>query len=77
MAYCMYLRKSRVDYEAERTSNEDTLSRHYDILSDLAIKNKHVIGQVYREVVSGDTIQDRPQVQQMISDIIAGKWEGV
>lgn len=77
MAFCMYLRKSRVDYEAERTSHVDTLSRHYDILSDLAIRNHHVIGYVYREVVSGDTIQDRPQVQQMIADIIAGKWEGV
>lgn len=77
MAYCMYLRKSRIDYEAERTSNVDTLSRHYDILMDLAIKNGHAIGEVYREVVSGDTIQDRPQVQRMIADIIAGKWEGV
>lgn len=77
MAFCMYLRKSRVDYEAERTSHVDTLSRHYDILSDLALRNHHVIGHVYREVVSGDTIQDRPQVQQMIADIIAGKWEGV
>ena len=77
MAFCMYLRKSRIDYEAERTSHVDTLSRHYDILSDLAMRNHHVIGHVYREVVSGDTIQDRPQVQQMIADIIAGKWEGV
>lgn len=77
MAFCMYLRKSRVDYEAERVSHVDTLSRHHDILSDLAVRNRHVIGHVYREVVSGDTIQDRPQCQQMINDIIAGKWEGV
>lgn len=77
MAFCMYLRKSRTDYEAEQYSNVDTLSRHYDTLSDLAAKNRHLIGHVYREVVSGDTITDRPQVQQMIADIIAGKWEGV
>lgn len=73
----MYLRKSRTDYEAERLSGEDTLSRHYDILTDLARRNRHVIGQVYKEVVSGDTIQSRPQCQQMLNDLIAGKWEGV
>ena len=77
MAYCMYLRKSRRDYELEQTTGEDTLSRHHDILTDLACRNRHYIGHIYREVVSGDTSQDRPQCQQMLNDVIAGKWEGV
>lgn len=78
MAYCMYLRKSRRDLELEHTTGEDTLARHHSILTDLAQRNHHLIGQIYREVVSGaDAIQDRPQCQQMLNDMIAGKWEGV
>lgn len=77
MAYCMYLRKSRSDRDAEMLSGEDTLSRHYAILTDLAARNRHAIGAVFREVVSGDSITERPQCQQMLNDLIAGKWEGV
>lgn len=77
MAYCMYIRKSRVDYEVERLGGEDTLSRHRAILTDLAIRNHHVIGQIYEEVISADSIQARPQCQQLLNDLIAGKWEGV
>lgn len=77
MAYCMYLRKSRRDRELEQTTGEDTLSRHRSILTDLARRNHHLISETYHEVVSGDTIQDRPQCQRMLNDLIAGKWEGV
>lgn len=77
MAYCAYVRRSRLDYEAERISHEDTLARQRAILTDLAAANRHVISEYYEEVVSGDTIQDRPRCQQLIADLIAGKWEGV
>lgn len=77
MAYCAYIRRSRLDYEAERISHEDTLARQRAILMDLAAANHHVIAECYEEVVSGDTIQDRPRCQQLIADLIAGKWEGV
>lgn len=77
MAYCAYVRRSRLDYEAERVSHEDTLARQRAILTDLAAANHHVISEYYEEVVSGDTIQDRPRCQQLIADLIAGKWEGV
>ena len=77
MAYCAYVRRSRLDYEAERVSHEDTLARQRAILTDLAAANRHVISEYYEEVVSGDTIQDRPRCQQLIADLIAGKWEGV
>ena len=77
MAYCAYIRRSRLDYESERISHEDTLARQRDILMDLAAANRHVIAECYEEVVSGDTIQDRPRCQQMIADLIAGKWEGI
>lgn len=77
MSYCAYVRRSRLDYEAERVSHEDTLARQRAILTDLAAANRHVISEYYEEVVSGDTIQDRPRCQQLIADLIAGKWEGV
>lgn len=77
MAYCMYLRKSRRDYEAETISHEDTLARHRTILTDLARRNRHPIGEIYEEVVSADSIQSRPQMQRMIADLLVGKWQGV
>lgn len=77
MAYCAYVRRSRLDYEAERISHEDTLARQRGILADLAKANRHTLTAIYEEVVSGDSISSRPQMQQLISDILAGKWQGV
>lgn len=77
MAYCSYVRRSRLDYEAERVSHEDTLARQRGILSDLALANHHTLSHIYEEVVSGDSISSRPQMQQLIADILAGKWQGV
>ena len=74
--YCIYLRKSRADMEAER-QGIDTLARHEKILTSYAAEHGYSIGKIYREVVSGDTIAARPQVQQMLQDAEAGMWEGV
>lgn len=35
------------------------------------------VSKIYEEVVSGDTIAARPQMQQLLSDVEAGRWEGV
>lgn len=77
MAYCGYVRRSRLDYEAERLSHEDTLARQRGILTDLAHTNHHTLSRIYEEVVSGDSISSRPQMQHLIADILAGKWQGV
>lgn len=77
MAYCAYVRKSRIDAEAERVSHEDTLARQRAIIMDLARSNRHHLDEVYEEVVSGDSISDRPQMQRLIADMLAGKWQGV
>ena len=74
--YCIYLRKSRADMDAER-QGIDTLARHEKILTSYAAEHGYSIGKIYREVVSGDTIAARPQVQQMLQDAEAGMWEGV
>ena len=62
--YCAYLRKSRRDMELEALGQGETLARHEKQLSDLASRLGIRIAQTYREIVSGDTIAERPQVRQ-------------
>lgn len=75
--YAIYLRKSRADMEAEAKGEGETLARHEHILLDLANKKGLKIGKIYREIVSGETIEARPQMQELLSDVKAGKWKGV
>ena len=74
--YAIYLRKSRADADAER-HGIDTLERHEKTLIALADNLKLKIGKIYREVVSGDTIATRPEMQQLLSDVENEMWAGV
>lgn len=67
--YFAYLRKSREDRDAELYGAEDTLARHEYIIKDLAGRYHITIAAWYKEVVSGETITDRPEMQRMLSDI--------
>ena len=75
--YCAYLRKSRRDVELEALGQGETLARHEKQLADLAGRFGLHISRTYREIVSGDTIAERPQVRQLLSDVSAGLWDGV
>lgn len=75
--YCMYLRKSREDAEMELHGAGDTLLRHENTLMDLAKKLNINIGHIYREIVSGESIDARPEVQALIRDLEQHKWKGV
>lgn len=75
--YCAYLRKSRKDIEAELMGEGETLKRHEAMLTDLAAKMKTNIDKFYREVVSGETIASRPIMQELLSDVEKGMWQGV
>lgn len=77
MQYCMYLRKSRADLEAEARGEGETLKRHENILLELAKKLKINITKIYREIVSGETIAARPVMQELLSDVEKGMWDGV
>ena len=77
MSYCIYLRKSRKDLEAEQQGAGETLARHRDALLALASRCGYPIGHIYTELVSGDTIASRPAMQQLLSDVQDGKWRGV
>ncbi len=75
--YCIYLRKSRADDSVENQTTEDVLRRHENALLELGRKMNLNITKIYREVVSGDTIASRPVVQEMLSAVESGCWDGV
>lgn len=75
--YCIYLRKSRADLELEKIEKMETLARHEHALLELARKRELKIGKIYRELVSGESIDSRPQMQELLDDIYLGKWKGV
>ena len=75
--YCAYLRKSRRDEEMEALGQGETLARHEKQLNSMAARLGIAIGHTYREIVSGDTIAERPQVQKLLADVGAGMWDGV
>lgn len=77
MPYCIYLRKSRADLEAEALGAGDTLKRHEATLTALALARGIHVTHIYREIVSGDTISARPQMQQMLADVERQRWDGV
>lgn len=75
--YCMYLRKSRKDMEAEKYGEGETLARHEAKLLELATSMNIKIGKIYREIKSGESISARPVMQELLSDVENGMWEGV
>lgn len=77
MPYCLYLRKSRADMEAEQRGESETLARHESILLELASRQSLDITEIYREVVSGETISARPVMQKLLAEVEAGCWKGV
>ena len=75
--YAIYLRKSRADIEAEEKGEGETLARHEHILLELANKKCLKIGKIYKEIVSGETIEARPEMKKLLSDVKNGTWKGV
>ena len=77
MSHCLYLRKSRADLDAEARGEGETLARHEKALLELGKRQKLNITQIYREIVSGETIAARPVMQQLLSEVEQGVWDGV
>lgn len=77
--YAMYLRKSRADLEMEALGEGETLARHKHMLEHLAAKHDINPNQidVYKELVSGESIEDRPEVQRLLTNIHQKKYKGV
>lgn len=76
--YLVYLRKSRADGEHETV--EEVLAKHYKMIQDYAAaKLGGTIPEelIYREIVSGETIQDRPEMKKVLDRIQAEDITGV
>ena len=74
MNVAIYLRKSRDDQEETR---EETLARHERMLFDYCKRNDLLITGIYKEVVSGENIANRPEMQRLLNDVAKCKYEGV
>lgn len=75
--YAIYLRKSRADAEAEQRGEGETLARHERALTAYAREHHLPIIATYREIVSGDSIADRPQMQALLQAVSAKRFIGV
>ena len=75
--YALYLRKSRADLDAEALGHGETLARHRAALLELASRNDFTVGEIYHEIVSGDSIEGRPEMLWLLADVEKGRWAGV
>lgn len=70
----LYLRKSREDLTENK---EETLARHEKMLNDYCTKNNLSIVAIYKEVVSGENIANRPEMQRLLNDVASKKYDAV
>lgn len=75
--YDAYLRKSRADLSLESTKKIDTLRQHEEFIKKRAKQLNISIRTWYKEVVSGDTIADRPEMQRLLKSVESGIIDGI
>lgn len=75
--YAKYLRKSRFDRDYAEMSVEETLKRHEAILDRLAQEHGYHVTKTYYEVVSGESLAARPEIQKLLEEVNAGLYAGV
>ena len=72
----IYLRKSRAE---EHMSLDETLGRHMATLTEYAQKYGYLVDEadIYKEVVSGESLFARPEMLRLMEAVSAGKYEAV
>ena len=70
----IYLRKSR---DEDNEAKEETLARHEKMLNDYCKRNKLNVVATYKEVVSGESISNRPEMQRLLEGVNLGLYTGV
>ena len=78
LSHLMYLRKSRQDDPNETV--EEVLAKHENILQEYAMRElggKIPEDHIYREVVSGESIDDREEIKRVLSRIEDPTIKGV
>ncbi|MBH8609093.1 recombinase family protein [Thermoactinomyces sp. CICC 10521] len=74
MNVAIYLRKSRHDRDA---GEEETLSNHKKVLLELAKERKYLVKKIFQEVVSGESIALRPQMQALLDEVKSYQYDAV
>jgi site-specific DNA recombinase len=70
-----YLRKSRAE---ENMDTEDVLKRHHTSLLEYTARSPNIrIIDTYKEVKSGESLYARPEMLRLLSDVEAGKYDGI
>lgn len=75
--YLMYLRKSRADAEKERYGRYETLAIHERELTALAAREGYRVEEIYRELVSGESIEERPEFRRVMERVSDPDCDGV
>lgn len=70
----IYLRKSR---DEENESRDVTLARHERMLKEYCERNDLIIKKIYKEIVSGESISARYEMQRLLMDVRAGLFDAV
>lgn len=73
----IYLRKSQEDKELETIGEKETLARHKKILVETAEKHGLNVTKIYEEILSGDSIEERPEMKKLITDLLSRKYENL
>ena len=74
ISVAIYLRKSR---DEENESRDVTLARHEKLLTEYCERNNLHIKKIYKEIVSGESIAARLEMQRLLVDVSSGKYDGV
>ncbi|KEO84796.1 recombinase family protein [Tumebacillus flagellatus] len=72
----IYLRKSRADQEAEARGEGETLAKHRRVLLEFAKHHKIKILHIFEELLSGDRIVDRPEMQKVLHAVADKTYNG-
>ena len=75
--YIQYLRKSQMDRDYEELSVEETLKRHKKILLDFTTRKRINVTVVLEEVVTGESLSERPQMMKALELINTGEYDGI
>ncbi|MCM3703784.1 recombinase family protein [Paenibacillus macerans] len=73
----IYLRKSRADLELEAQGQGETLFKHKKALLKLAKENGYTVVRIFEEIVSGESLIHRPQMQELLKCVERGEFDAV
>ena len=77
MNVAIYLRKSRADLEAEKNGEFETLDRHKSTLLNIAREGNLNIVEIKEELVSGESLVNRPKMMELLNDVKNGLFDAV